>query len=402
MDLYLQIGHGMMGHCCELIKQWGKGTAIISPKNMTRAQILTFSKKISGYGGSVLVDPQFYIPRTSQENLQSHSFWPSTFDTTTFFNGSGIDTMIDTLVNDYILPTNATGVLIPSLYLEGEVSDDWDTINTLIIKSLNRYSFSIPRYLTLCIGVDILRNEAKTHELLELVEDYPVDGYYVIPVHPNKDYLVDDMTWLLNLIDLVAGLKLCQKSVIVGYSSHQFLALALAKVDAICSGVWLKTRAFPLGDFDEEDESSFARRRIWYYCPQALSEYQIPTLDVAHKTGILDQLETASSYQSKYSTPLFSGAQPTTVAFREPEAFRHYLQCLKVQCNESKKTSYEDTKEYLNLQFETAADLTDYFRSNGIRGAKRDFANIADSNIAIIDAFDSIRGLVYKTTWNAI
>lgn len=402
MDLYLQIGHGMMGHCYELIQKWGEGTAIISPKNMTHEQILTFSNKIAGYGGDVLIDPQFYIPRTSQENLQNHSFWPNNFDTATFFNGSGIDRMIDILVNDYIAPSNASGVLIPSLYLGDEVSNDWDAVNSLIINSLDRHSLGVPRYLTLCIGVDILKSEEKIHELIELIEDYQVDGYYIIPVHPNNDYLVDDMTWLLNLIDLVAGLKLCGKKVIVGYCSHQMLALGLAKVDAICSGIWLKTRVFPLGDFDEDDEPGFARRRIWYYCPQALTEYQIPTLDVAHRTGLIDQLETDSSYLSNYSDPLFSGAQPTTVAFPEPEAFRHYLQCLKVQCKESEKATYEDTKEYLNLQFETAADLTEYFRSNGIRGRKRDFSNVADSNLALLDAFNSIRGLVYKTTWNSI
>jgi len=402
MDLYLQIGHGMMGHCYELIQQWGEGTAIISPKNMTHDQIIAFSNRVNGYGGKILIDPQFYIPRTSQENLQNHNFWPNTFDTTTFFSGSGIDRMIDILVDDYITPTNAGGVIVPSLYLGDEINSDWDSITSLIISSFDRHSMTIPRYLTLCIGVDILKNEDKTHELIELVEDYPVDGYYIIPVHPNNDYLVDDMSWLLNLIDLVAGLKLHNKKVIVGYSSHQFLALALAKVDAICSGIWLKTRVFPLGDFDEEDDSGFAQRRVWYYSPQALSEYQITTLDVAHRTGILDQLEAASSYRSNYSDPLFTGAQPTTVAFSEREAFRHYLQCLSIQCKESEKTSYVDTKEYLTLQFDTAADLTDYFRSNGIRGKKRDFANIADSNLALLDAFDSIRGLVFKTTWNSI
>ena len=396
------MGHGMMGHCYELIQKWGEGTAVISPKNMTQEQILAFSNKINGYGGNVLIDPQFYIPRTTQEKLYSHSFWPDSFDTATFFNGSGIDDMIDVLVDDYILPTKASGVIIPSLYLSDEISNDWDAINGLIINSIDRHTLNVPRYLTLCIGVDILKSEEKIHELIELVEDYPVDGYYVVPVHPNNDYLVDDMTWLLNLIDLAAGLKLCEKKVIIGYCSHQMLALGLAKVDAICSGIWLKTRVFPLGDFDEEDDSGFAQRRVWYYCPQALSEYQIPTLDVAHRTGLLDQLETNSSYGSTHSDQLFSGAQPTTVEFREPEAFRHYLQCLSVQCSESEKTTYEDTKEYLYLQFETAADLTDYFRSNGIRGRKRDFANIADSNLALLDAFDSIRGLVYKTKWSSI
>lgn len=403
MDLYLQIGHGMMAHCYELVQKWGEGTAIISPKNMNHDQILSFSSKIRDYGGSILIDPQFYIPRTSHENLQNHDFWPNSFDTSTFFSGNGINKMIDKFINDYVLPSSSSGLIVPSLYLDDEADTDWDSINTLILNSIERHNLSIPKYFTLCIGVNILKSEEKTHALLEQIESYPVEGFYIIPVHPDNGYLVDDITWLMNLIDLVAGLKLLGKKIIIGYANHQFLAFSLAKVDAICSGIWLKTRVFPLGDFDEDDEeSSFATRRTWYYCPQALSEYQIATLDVAHRTGILNQLITEDSYQSSYASSLFSGAQPTTVAFREPEAFRHYLQCLKIQCNESTKNSYEETKNYLTLLFETASDLTEYFRSNGIRGKKRDFSNIADSNLALLDSFDAIRGLVYKTQWNSI
>ena len=73
-----------------------------------------------------------------------------------------------------------------------------------------------------------------------------------------------------------------------------------------------------------------------------------------------------------------------------------------MQCEESEKSTYEETKRYLALLFETAADLTDYFRSNGVRGRKRDFSIIADSNLALIDSFDAIRGLIYSTTWDII
>jgi len=403
MELFLQMGHGMMEHCYHLIQHWGTGTVIVSPKNLTLEQILKFSKKISKNNGSILIDPQFYIPRTSQENLHNHSFWPNTFDTTTFFNGDGIDKLIDIFLNEYILPSDSSGIIIPSLYLE-DINEDWCNINELIINSLNRYQLVSPKYLTLCIGEEIIKSEEKIHMLIEQVEDYPVDGFYIIPVHPNNEYLIDNMTWLINLIDLVAGLKLLDKRIILGYANHQFLSFAVAKIDAICAGIWLKTRMFPLGDFvaDDEDSSFGGRRTTWYYCPQALSEYQIPFLDVAHRVGIIDQLATADSFQSGYPTPLFSGAQPSTVAFNETKAFRHYLQCLKTQCDEINKDSYDETKRYLRLLFETASDLSDYFRSNGVRGKYREFTNVADSTLALIDAFDAMRGLVFNTNWDEL
>ncbi|MCK5707544.1 MAG: hypothetical protein KAI43_07800 [Candidatus Aureabacteria bacterium] len=401
MDLFLQMGHGMKAHCLELFEKWSGGTAILSPKNMDLAQLIATSEEIHKSNGQVMFDPQFYIPRTSQENLQDHSFWPEKFSTSKFFNGSGIDTMIDVIINDYINPMNADAFIIPTLFLS-EINADWDTINSIIIKSLSRYDLEIPKYLTLCISENILKSENKIHSLLEQIEEYPIDGFYVIPQHPKDDYLIDNVTWLTNLMDLSAGMKILGYKVIVGYSSHQLLLLSLAKVDAMASGIWLKTRMFPLGDFDDSDDSNGGRRSTWYYCPQALSEYQIPFLDAAHKGGFLDELRAPDIFDSGYANILFKGAEPSTVRFSEREAFRHYLHCLKVQCNDVSKSTYIETKEYLKLIFETALDLTTFFRENGVRGKHRDFSNVGDSNIAAVDTFENIRGLIYKNSWNSI
>lgn len=403
MDLYLQIGHGMMEHCRHLIEKWGDGTVIISPKNMTKEQIIKFSKEIHLLHGSVLIDPQFYVPRTTQHNLQKHSFWPGDFfNTNTFFTGRGVDDFLRVLIDDYVLPAGCSALIVPGLLLDDEVNDDWDNINQSILVSMSTFNLSIPKYMTLCIGSDVFLSEEKTHNLLEVVEDYPVDGFYLIPEHPNNDYLVDNISWLFNVMDFAAGLKSKNRQIIIGYSNHQFLAFALAKVDAVCAGTWLKTRMFPRGDFDIEDESSYGRKTTWYYCPQALSEYQIPFLDIAGRAGILEQLKPSEIYGSQYADNLFTGAQPTTVAFNETLAFRHYLQCLKYQCNDVSKKTYDETKTYLQLLFETASDLSDYFRSCGVRGKYREFSNIADTNLGVLDAFDSMRGLVFKTKWDKL
>ncbi|MFA6811073.1 MAG: hypothetical protein WCR47_08460 [Desulfoplanes sp.] len=401
MDLYLQIGHGMMGHCRHLIEKWGEGTVILSPKNMTKAQILKFSSDIKKLNGSVLIDPQFYIPRSSQHNLHKHSFWPDDFSSTNaFFTGNGLDVFLRTFIEDYVLPAACSALIVPGLLLDDEVNEDWDTINHSIFDSLSKFNLSIPKYMTLCIGSNVFMSEDKTHALLEMVEDYPVEGFYLIPEHPGNDYLVDNVSWLFNVMDFVAGLKIKNKHIIIGYSNHQFLAFALAKADAICAGSWLKTRMFPRGDFDIDEETSFGRKTTWYYCPQALSEYQVPFLDIASRAGILEQFKPSAIFGSQYADNLFTGAQPTTVAFNEALAFRHYLHCLRYQCHDVSKNTYDETKTYLQLLFETASDLSDYFRSHGVRGKYREFSNVADTNLGLLDAFDSMRGLAFKTKWN--
>jgi hypothetical protein len=178
--------------------------------------------------------------------------------------------------------------------------------------------------------------------------------------------------------------------------------LALAKIDAICAGTWLKTRRFLIGDFDNSEPQEQGRRSTWYYCPQALSEYQIGFLDIAYRLKYLDALETPHDFSSQYADILFGGAQPTTVLFSEPQAFRHYLHCLRFQCRDVLKTTYDETLKYLRLIFETASELTTLNRSKGIRGNYRDFSDIAESNLAILDAFNALRGLIYKYKWESL
>jgi hypothetical protein len=190
--------------------------------------------------------------------------------------------------------------------------------------------------------------------------------------------------------------------VIVGYSTHQSLLVALTKVDAICAGTWLKTRTFPLGDFNNLDDQENGRRSTWYYCPQALTEYQIGFLDIAHRIGILDILKTSENFGSPYSDTLFSGAQPSTVNFSEHDAFQHYLHCLSIQCTDVSKKTYDETMKYLRMIFETALEITSLCRSHGVRGKHRDFSDVAETNISLLDAFDSLRGMIYRHRWNSL
>ncbi len=39
MNLYLQLGHGMMEHCRHLISRWGGGTVILSPRDLSPDQL---------------------------------------------------------------------------------------------------------------------------------------------------------------------------------------------------------------------------------------------------------------------------------------------------------------------------------------------------------------------------
>lgn len=384
----------------ELIEKWGGGTVILSPRDLKRAQMLKFSNELKRINGKLVLDPQFYLPRANHQKLTAHSFWPNNFNTVSFTR-DGVSRMLQTIKNDYIDPLDVEFFITPSMF-SSDIDDDWYNLHELLIDNTLRIIENRDIYHTLSLSSDLLRDEGKIHTLLEYLENWDVKGYYVVAEPYKNSYLVEDPVWITNLLDLCAGIKRLGKKVIVGYSNHQDLYLSLAKVDAIATGTFLNTRRFNPAKFRQAEEDQFSRKTTWYYCPQALSEYQIPFLDMAHRVGVLDRLRPDAAYQSSFADMLFSGAQPTSTNFSERFAFRHYIQCLKYQVETISRSTYIETKTALKIQLETAISLTSHFREMGIRGKDRDFLNVAEVNLAAIDQFHHLRGMIFEQVWDSL
>src|SRR5690606_7813383 len=142
-----------------------------------------------------------------------------------------------------------------------------------------------PLFATVALGADAVKSDESIDEVLAAAETWGVAGVYLVCEHPKGEYLLTDPTWLSNVLDLVAGLRLKGKTVIVGYCNHQMLALACVGANAIASGTWMNVRSFPPAKFRAQYDDEIKQRAIWYYCPQALSEYKVPFLDIAKKQG---------------------------------------------------------------------------------------------------------------------
>jgi hypothetical protein len=97
----------------------------------------------------------------------------------------------------------------------------------------------------------------------------------------------------------------------------------------------------PPAKFVSAYEDEIKQRTTWYYCPQALSEYKVPFLDIAHRLGVLGLMAPPEDLDGGYVENLFSGAQPSTVGFTGQAAFRHYLHALKGQTLEADQTSFD-------------------------------------------------------------
>ena len=401
MELYLQFGYGMMEHCRYLLSEWGGGTAVLSPRDLTDEQLHRLALTIRGIaGGEVLLDPQFYLPYADHERLCQHDFWPDDYSTGDFFDGPALNRLL-TQLRDLNRALGCSSLILPGLLAE-TVNDVWLETQRTILGEAVALNAGLPLILTVALGADAARNDEQVAMLLEASERWNAAGYYIVCEHPNGDYLAGDANWLANVLDLAAGFRLRGAKVVLGYCNHQMLIAGCAKANAICSGTWMNVRSFPPDKFRASYDEEIKQRSTWYYCPQALSEYKVPFLDIARRQGVLTQMRPAGELDNPHVAALFSGAQPSAVGFTEQSAFRHYLHCLRLQAQAATHNTFDETVQAYNESLDVAETLLGTLRRSGVTGQKRDFGEIIDVNRAALAVLAGTRAPVLRRKWSAL
>lgn len=401
MELYLQFGWGMMEHCRHLLAEWGGGTVILSPRDLSNDQLERLSNDIHGISNTeVLLDPQFYLPHADHERLCAHSYWPSDYDTGMFWQGQALTRLL-TELNSLNSTLGCSELILPGI-LADAVDDDWVETQQSILEEASARVSNIPIVMTIALSADAVRNADQVGLLIDQSASWRPRGYYLVFEHPLGSYLVDDPIWLANALDIAASLRMRGHKIIMGYCNHQMLIAAVTKANAIASGTWMNVRSFPPDKFRVAYDDEIKQRSTWYYCPHALSEYKLPFLDVAHMMGMLDQMQPDDALDGGYASRLFSGPRPSTIGLTEQSAFRHYLHALRAQVLASEQSSFDDTLEAHRALLRTAETILAALRGRGISGQLRDFSQLVDVNSAALTVFDQQRGTTLRRKWTSL
>lgn len=398
MELYLQLGHGMQKLSQELVKCWGEGTVIISPVNMSQDKLASFAKKVHMIGGKVLFDPQMFYPKEGHIKLKAYDYWPNE-------GGSITSVDIHRNINRELLRINneieTEEVILPGI----EMKEDTFNYNLKWINSSAEYfnqKTGKKLLATLCLYPETIRNSVSIEILVEALRLIPVSGYYIIPHPSNNEYIVSDPIWVIGMMKLISCLKLLKRKVIVGYSNHQGLVYSLACADAIASGTYMNTRSFVPGKFKSPKDDDIKHKSTWYYHPTALTEYKAALLDVAMQRGYLDAFAPQGEYINPYSEMLFNGAQPSSTNYNEPNSFKHYLHCLRIQCSLLSRDNYDDAYSAYEFMLNAAENQIKDFKRHGMTGQNRDFAPAIEANRIAMCANDEDYGLRLKLDWGSL
>lgn len=402
MQMYLQFGHGMMAHTRELLSAWGGGAAILSPRDLTEVQLIKIAADIGKVGAETLLDPQCFSTQADHYRLTKHAYWSvvSQYPNEVYSGGVRTAEFLASLaaasrslnVSRHILPTP----------IATAVTDDYFAACEAILDEAPNHFGQEPQLITIALPSTSILDELQIENLIERARSWQnIVGFYVVAETPGA-YLIDNPVWLANLLILTSGLRLLGKSVLVGYSHHQMMCLAAAKVDAIAAGTWLNVRSFSPEKFFTPADDEISRRATWYYCPQALSEYKLPFLDIALTAGVLDQMRPDPILGSNYADVLFQGLPPSAVNWGEQDAFRHYLTCLRSQTRRIRQTSFQDAFDDNLSMLDQAETLVSTLRREGVYGGDRDFVSCFDVNRAALTRFRAARGQQLQRRWSLI
>lgn len=398
MELYLQLGHGMQALAQELIKSWGKGAVIISPVNLPQKKIVDFSKKIQGVGGEVLFDPQMFNPKEGHIKLQAYDYWPAQGVSITSEDGHKNINRELLRINNMI---NSTDIILPGIEMTEELFSygiNW------MNNSASYFSQKTDKSLlaTLCLHSETIRNASAIEMLVEQLRSVNVSGYYIIPHPSNNEYIVSDPSWSIGILKLITCLKLAKKKIIVGYTTHQGLIYALANADGIASGTYMNTRSFNPAKFKSPKDDDIKLKSTWYYLPTAFSEYKAALLDVAMQRGYLDAFMPQGEFRNPYSEMLFNGAQPSSTNYNEPNSFKHYLHCLKVQCEMLSLNTYQSVYDQYEFMLNTAENQIRDFKRHGMSGQNRDFSPAIEANRIAMCANNEDYGFRLRLDWDKL
>jgi hypothetical protein len=404
MELALQFGWGMMAHSRSLVDAWGGGTVIMSPRDLSGDQLARLARDLKRAGGSPVLDPQFYVPHADHERLCAHDYWPSEFEPDHQLLPAQWNHMLVRLaaLNDRL---GCGVVVLPGVIATS--NDDMDTWleqhETMLGEAQRLRLLDRPVWLTIALAEDLVSREDSCDAILEWLEAWPERDIYLVMERPAGSYLTDNPAWLTGALELVGGLRLQHRRVVVGYANQQLLLLGCAGANAIASGTWLNVRSFSPEKFRQNIDEEMKQRKKWYYAPRTLSEYAIPYVDSASKRGVLDLMRPSGSHLNSYSAALFAAAQPSTARFSEADAFLHYLHCIRQQAQVFDGLTFDQSvgvaREMLDESEATVGELSRL----EIRGQTREFGpDITQACRTALATFEADLGPRLRRAWQSL
>ncbi|MFA4907580.1 MAG: hypothetical protein WC602_04895 [archaeon] len=377
----LQQGWGMIDMIRVFLQRHPSTGVILSPRICEREQMEYYVPSYSDISGTkLLFDPHFYEPHTHLKRILSYPYYQDyNFQTQTFDTRRFCENVISYQTN--ILGLDS--IILPGRYVNS-LTEPWLQMQhdfAHIGSSVDAQTV----YSTVAVGPDVIMNSDNFNTIIDEVVNYPVNGIYFVFEHLNNDFLLNE-EFLYIILDGLLSIVLSGKHVIVGYSNQQCIALVAAGVDCIASGNYRNVRAFDHLNSTDRDDTNL-RKGLWYFDGNTFGEYKIPALSLAFRRDLKQYFGPST----QFATDLLESSVPTSIVWREPDAFRHYFELMYQYCQIIFAIPKKDRAQYILEFFKQRERVNVVLKQRGFTFGDRGFDQAVLSTISALESFISDR-----------
>jgi len=258
MKIYQQAGHNTSWNLESLKQDSACDGIIFSPVHYPHNALTQVDKTIKA---NSLFDPQFYVPDSQKQKLNTYSFFPEklmngfvTSDYATYAHESAKACI------QFQLSCGFEAIVIPARYFDDLVSDYVAKQKAFTVEpflaALEDFNVTTDVYLSLPVTAAMLSDDDYRTKLLNWVTSYQeVTGVYLLVCHDETTKQITDYKKLKSHLDFVNELKASGLKLICGYAGTEGLLLTTALIDAVTVGAYENTRGFSIDKFLDDDQT---------------------------------------------------------------------------------------------------------------------------------------------------
>ncbi|MFV8781679.1 hypothetical protein ACNKU7_04575 [Microbulbifer sp. SA54] len=257
IKLYHQVGHNANWNIDSYSEDDVGDGLILSPVHQPIHQIENLDAEIKR---TSFFDPQFYLPSSQKNKLQSYDFFPevvsggfSTIDFTTHAFDSA-----ERCVNFQLLQ-GFDRIVIPARYY-GQMVTDYEIKQEAytvapFLQCIRASRVEQPVYLTLPLTSHMVLDAEYRNRLLNWITSYPeIEGVYLFIDSDRGRKQIQESSLIYESLRFLKDLKLAELDVVVGYSNTESLLYGLVGDVSITCGSFENTRMFSLDKFLVSDD----------------------------------------------------------------------------------------------------------------------------------------------------
>lgn len=362
--IFQQVGHNSNWNRDSLIEDNVGDGLIFSPVHQNKSAIEKIESEIKEKS---FFDPQYYLPSSQKNKLQTYNFFPEViaqgFDTVDFAqlaNKSAQECL------NFQLDQGFSRIVIPTRFFREMITDFQQRQEaysvTPFLEELNGIAYHPPVLLTLPLTSSMIMDEGYRRNILNWVTSHQrIDGVYLFVVDDRNTKQYMDSAQLIANLKFFEELRNADLELVIGYCNTEALLYLMISGCSVSLGSFENTRMFSIEKFMKSDESRRGpKARI--YLPGLLNWILFSEAkDIRNRfPKIWKQIHIPTKYSEK---TFEANVEPT---FNQPDLYKHHFITMNQQASEL--LSYENVAERKRILNRMVSDSISQYQVIGESG----------------------------------